>query len=282
MQELIEIDRPNIFKFLDYRKYLSEYLLYLTSKNIKYSQRWLALKAGWKSPQLLTMILKGQRKLSSDHAQLLSMAIHLSEKEEEYLLVLVELENADNQDRQFEILDRIRFQFQNGLFKDLPSGGLDYLKQWYYSAIRELCVLKNFSVTPDHISQVLGISLPEAEHALNFLVENEYLTQNGTAYLRNEPSVKAEDYMSPLIMLQYHMQILQRAFQATQLSRDLRHFESLVVALPSQQMDLIREKIRQFIREVDMIGENSKRQDDVFQLSIQFFSLTAGKTRKEN
>lgn len=277
----MEFIKPEIFQYLDYRKFLRDSLDFLARKDRKFSQRWLAQKAGWKSPQLLTMILKGQRKLSVEQAQLLSLGLKLSEKEEEYLLVLVELENAEHQEKQLEILDRIRFQFQNGFFKDLPIEGYEYLKKWQYPVVREICALKDFRVNEKIISRALDIPETESSEILTSLLAIGFLKKEGDFFLRKDAeSLKASDYVSPMIMLQYHLQILERAFHAVQLNRELRHFESLVVALPLKDMEKFREKIRQFVREIDMMCESSAKKDDVFQLSIQFFSLTGGRLRK--
>lgn len=274
-------ETPEIFRYLDYRQYLNDVVDHLQQIDPKYSQRWLTNKAGWKSPQLLTMILKGQRKLSHDLAEQMAMALKLNEKEIEYLFILLDLESAQNKEAQFEILDRIQFQFRNGLFKDLPASGFEYLKKWYYSAIRELANLNQFVVTSKNIANALELTESEANEALQFLEQYGYLIKEGTQYVRREASIKAADYMSPLIMLQYHLQILDRAFHATKLSREIRHFESLMISMPSKHFELIREKIRQLIREIDMICENSTRHDDVFQLSIQFYSVTGGRLRKD-
>ncbi|HWU44172.1 MAG TPA: TIGR02147 family protein [Bdellovibrio sp.] len=271
------MNRPEIFRYFDYRLFLKDYFTHLSAKDKKYSMRWIAQRAGLKSPQLLTMILKGERKLSVENAQLLSLGLNLSEKEEEYLLVLLELESAQYKEKQLEILDRIRYQFQNGLFKDLTDNGFEYIRQWFYPAIREMCAIKDLQITPNLLAHSLNISLDEASESLQLLVQWGFLKLEGNKYLRSEPSIKASDYISPLVMAQYHLQMLERAFQAAQLKRDLRHFDSLTIALPSRDMEKIREKIRQFVREIDMMGESASKRDDVFQLNIQFFSVTGGR-----
>ena len=281
MIETVGVVRPDIFRYLDYRDFLRDFFQHLLAKNRKYSQRWIAQKAGWKSPQLISMILKGDRKLSIESAQLLSLALGLSEREEEYLLILVELEHATHQAKQIEILERIRFQFQNGLFMDLPDAGFEYIKKWFYPAVRELCAVTSFSVTRERVAEALSISFEEAEEALVMLEAKGFIRKNLSGnFERSESSIKAADHVSPLIMLQYHLQILERAFQAVHLRREFRHFDSLVVALPHKDVETVRDKIRQFVRELDMLGEGAGRRDDVFQLNIQFFSLTGGRARE--
>ena len=271
--------RPDIFSYLDYRSFLREFLTYLQSCDKKFSMRWVAKKSGIQSPQLLTMIIKGQRKLSVDNAELLALTFKLSEKEQEYLEILLELELAKNKERQIEVLDRIRFQFQNGLFKELPVFKTEYLHKWHHAVTRELLGIRQFPYSAKAIAEALAISENEAEESLQLLLHLGLLQKKAGAYVKAETSLRAADYSSPLVMLQYHLQILERAFHAVQVTRDLRHFDSLIVALPYGQIETVREKIRQLIREVDMLGESAGKRDDVFQLSVQFFSTTAGRLK---
>ncbi len=73
--------RPIILNYLDYRVYIRDKIAFLQSQNRKYSQRWIAQKAGFKSPQLISMILSGQRSLSENNAQLLAYALGLTAEE---------------------------------------------------------------------------------------------------------------------------------------------------------------------------------------------------------
>ena len=52
---------PNIFDYMDYRLFLKDQLEYLQSRDRKFSQRWVAKRAGFKAPQLLSMIVQGHR-----------------------------------------------------------------------------------------------------------------------------------------------------------------------------------------------------------------------------
>ena len=102
MEATLDHDRPDICRYLEYREFLRDFFDWLGARDRKRSRRWIALRAGLKSPQLISMILKGDRKLSFENAQLLSLAMGLSPKETEYLVVLVELENASQREKQLE------------------------------------------------------------------------------------------------------------------------------------------------------------------------------------
>ncbi|MGE0634163.1 MAG: TIGR02147 family protein [Pseudobdellovibrionaceae bacterium] len=265
---------PSIFSYLDYRSFLKDHILHLQQKNSKYSLSWIANKAGFKSKALLSMIISGQRKLTEDKARLLSFAFGLSEREEEYLLIIVDLAHTENAERQFELLNRIKAEFREGIFSHIQDQGLEILRNWYLPALRESVMLKNFQNDPAWIARALGISQEEAQMGLILLQEKGFLKNENGKLVRSEPSIRAGDYVEPILMAQYHLQVLQKAFNSMSMPREKRQFESLTIAIPQSLEPEIREKIRKLTREIDMLAEESRNRNDICMLNIQFFSVS--------
>ena len=89
------------------------------------------------------MILKGTRNLTKEIAASLAYALELSDEEEDYLLLLIDLQDSKMSDRREDILQQIRSQFQGGLFTNLQRDDIEYLSKWYYQVVREATGLKN-------------------------------------------------------------------------------------------------------------------------------------------
>src|SRR5262245_41255421 len=106
---------PEILNYLDYRQFLKDRLEHLQSVNTKFSQRWVAKRAGFKSPQLLSMIITGQRNLTKDKGTELAQALKLDARETEYFLLIIELAHTETQSAQKILLDRIKTSFHSGL-----------------------------------------------------------------------------------------------------------------------------------------------------------------------
>lgn len=270
---------PIILNYLDYRVYIRDKISFLQSQNKKYSQRWIAQKAGFKSPQLISMILSGQRSLSENNAQLLAYALGLTAEEEEYFLLIVSMAHADNSEKQEDLVNKIKIHFKNGIFKDIPMQSFEYLKNWFFPAIRELLALKKFSRQPEWIANTLGISEEEAAEAIHVLLKLDLIQEHGEDLVRSEPSMKAQDFTNPIIMAQYHLQIIQKAFNAMTLPREMRHFDSLTFAVPGPLIPDIKKAVQRFIREIDILAESYPNKDDVWQMNIQLFSLTQGRNK---
>lgn len=272
-----EIKNPIILDYLDYRAYLKDKIAYLQSQNKKYSQRWIAQKAGLKSPQLISMILSGQRSLSDNNAQLLSFALQLTTEEEEYFLMIVNLAHADNFEKQEDLVNKIKVHFKNGIFQQIPMNSYEYLKHWFYPAVRELVAVKKAKADPVYLAEALGIETSEAKEALEVLYRLNLLAVQDGQTVRSEPSIKAVDYTDPIVMAQYHLQVIQKSFNAMSLQREHRHFDTLTFAVPSALIPEIRKSVQRFIREVDLLVESYPVKDDVWQLNMQLFSLTQGR-----
>ena len=268
---------PDILAFLDYRLFLKEQLEYLYSVDKKYSGRWVAKRAGFKSPQLLPMILAGQRNLTKDKAAELAAALKLAPREIEYMLVLVELAEATTHAAQAALLARIQTKFKEGLFAAIPDEGVEIFRKWYIPAIREIVTLKDAQSDPQWIAGRLNIALNEAQEGLDLLLSLGFLKQAEGRLIRSEPSVRTSRHkIYPSMLGQYHMQVLERAFKSVLLGRDRRHFESLQFSMPRRLMPQLKESIQRFFREIDALVEAEPEADreEVCLMQIGLFPLT--------
>lgn len=266
---------PSVYDFLDYRLFLKDRLMHLQNANAKHSQRWVAKRAAFKSPQLLSMILSGQRSLSRDKAQDLAKALKLDDQETAYFLVTVELAAADSREAQQELLAKIKVLNQNGVFSPITDDGIEIFREWYFPAVREAVVLDGARHDSEWIAGRLGISREAADEAIDTLLDKGYLQQVGDRLERSEPSIRTDrKKIYPLTLAAYHMKILERAFPALSLPRDKRHFEGLTFAVPMSKVPVLKEMIQRFFREVDLLVEAETTREEVFHLHCELFPMT--------
>lgn len=267
---------PQILDYLDYRQFLKERLDYLQSVNKKYSQRWVASRAGFKSPQLLSMIITGQRNLTKDKALDLAQVLKLNEIETEYFHMIIELADAETQAVQKALLERIKTSFHNGLFSTIPDEGVEIFRDWYYPAIREIVTLKEFDGTAAWIAGRLGVETAAVETAVETLLRTGFLRRNDNGRLeRCEASVGTNKKIYPILLGAWHMKMLERAMGAIPLKRDRRHFDSLTFAVSRRFIPTLKAVIQRFIRETDALieGQGDSR-DEVFHIHVEMFPLT--------
>jgi uncharacterized protein (TIGR02147 family) len=269
-------ESPQILDYLDYRAYLKDRLDYLQTVNKKYSQRWIAMRAGFKAPQLLSMIIAGQRNLTKDKAADLAQVLKLSEVETEYFHLIIELAHTETQAAQTALLAKIKTSFHNGFISTIPDEGVEIFRDWYYPAIREIVMLKECDGSPAWIAGRLGITTAEAETALETLLRTGFLKRGEDGKLvRCEASVGTNKKIYPIMLGAWHLKMLERAFGAVALKRDRRHLSGMSFAVSKGFVPVLKAAIDRFIRETDALVESQvDGKDEVFHIHVEMFPLT--------
>lgn len=271
MEKIVETERnsnPQIINYLDYKDYLRDKFSYTSYKDKKHSIRWLAKKAGINSPQLISMVVNGKRKLSKEMASSLSFALELSDEEEEYLFLLIDLQDSKIGDHREEILQRIRSQFHGGLFKNLGRDDIEYLSKWYYPVIRESVGLP----LEKSIDKHLGLSEQEVDDAYAFLIKLGLLKSENGKIEKDDQSLWFKDNLSPMAMMKFHFEMISKSLDELKNKKTGQHFETLTVSIPKKKIPELKKKIHKFVCEVDTWLEEETSHDQVVQLNVNFFS----------
>ncbi len=271
MEKIVENERnsnPQIIDYLDYKDYLRDKFSYLSSQDKKQSIRWLAKKAGINSPQLISMVLKGQRKLSKEMASSLAYALDLLDEEEEYLFLLIDLQDTKVGDHREEILQRMRAQFHGGLFKNLGRDDIEYLSKWYYPVIRESVGLP----LKKNLGSQLQLSNQEVQDAYQFLIKLGLLKIEEGRISKDNQSLWFKDKLAPLAMMKFHFEMISRSLDELKNKKEEQHFETLTVSIPQKKIPELKKKIHKFVCEVDTWLEEESSHDQVVQLNVNFFS----------
>ena len=266
---------PNIFDYMDYRLFLKDQLEYLQSRDRKFSQRWVAKRAGFKAPQLLSMIVQGHRNLTRDKITDLGEALKLNPREQEYFAIVVELATCDGREAQERLVNRIQTGFRDGLFRTIDDDGAELFRDWYYPALREMVTLKGATADAQWMAEQLGVSPSTVQEALDVLIGKGFLHASGKGKLeRAHPSIGTQNKIFPMLLGSWHMKMLERAFMALRLPRHKRYFEGYTFAMPKRLMPELKELTQRFIREVDTLVEAQQDRDEVCHLHIELFPLT--------
>lgn len=270
-----DVPLPQIFDYMDYRAFLRDRLFALHARNPRYSQRWVAKRAGFQSLHLLSMILTGARSLAKDKVKPLALALRLDDRESEYFHLIHALSEAKNYEEQVAIQKEIQIAFRNGLFSFFGEDAVKAISTWYLGAIAQLTTLSDFQENPAWIARRLGISENEASDGLSFLLKHHFLKRENEKLVRSQPSLHNFGKMPPMTVAAYHFQIFEKAYQSISRKKEERFITSLTVSVSEERIEEFKEKIRRFCREFDMdIESATEPRNDVWQLAMAFFSLT--------
>ncbi|MGE0764051.1 MAG: TIGR02147 family protein [Bdellovibrionales bacterium] len=267
----------SIFEYDNYRAFLKD--VYETNKkaNKKYSYRFFAKLAGFQSSNFLMLVIDGKRNLALPSIEQFAKALKLNKEEGLYFKNLVLFNQASTVEEKDSYAKELLQSQTSKKIHPLKLGQFNYLRNWYYVAIRELVNLDMFNESPDWISKHVfpNITTKQAQTALDELIQLGLLVRNEKGRLVQAHSkIATDDEVVTSSIAHFHRQALERASDAIQtFPRDKRDLSVVAVPINTQNIKMIKEKISNFRNELAQVIGDLKDADAVYQLNIQLFPI---------
>lgn len=272
-----------VFEYNNFREFLGDFYEYNKKLNKKFSYRYFARIAGFQSSNFLMLVIDGKRNLALPSIEMFAKALKLNKEESEYFKNLVLFNQSTTiEEKDAYALELLKSQSYRRIHP-LKQGQFNYLRNWYYIAIRELAALKDFSEDPEWIAKHVypNISMKQAKHALDELIQLGLLIRDESGRLKPaDANLATEDEVVSSSIAQYHRQALERASDSIQMfPREKRDLSVVAVPVNSKSVSLLKQKISAFRKELAQLMD-ADGADSVYQLNIQLFPI-AGLSEEE-
>lgn len=257
---------------MNYRKFLADELDRRIAKNPLYSLRAFARDLSI-SKTHLAEILRGKNQLSLELASKFIQKLNLERFDSEIFMDLVEVEIGGNDSIKLRAQKRLEARFIN--LKQLEPTEFFPISEWYFMPLMELLTLPLESHSAENLAQRLGLTTETVEQALIVLLQNNFISQEGSRYTVTQNSTNP--IPSPVIRQYYHKTLDVAAKALEQQSSDNRDFSVITFTMSKRKMNLVKERIRQFRRELALEMANDHDKDAVYTLSLNLFESTLAK-----
>lgn len=161
--------------------------------------------------------------------------------------------------------------------RSLDHDTFEAISNWYYFAILELTRLENFQPDASWISRILDININTATIAINKLLKLGFLAVdiNGRYVDKLEFSnISAEGFTTAAIR-KISQQILEKSLKSLQEDRlEERTHQRMTIAVEAKDIELVRNRLRDFRKQLTIELTNHKKPDAVYELQMAFFPLT--------
>lgn len=276
----------DVFAYLDYRQYLRAYYDAEKKRRSAFSYRYFSKKAGLRSPNLLKLVIDGERNLGPDSVHKFIQALELAGKEADFFLDLVTFAQAPSVAEKNRAFERISASRRFRSARRIEGALFDYLSHWYYAAIRELTARPDFSEDPKWVARQLQprISVAEAERSLSLLLSLGLIVRNTKTgrIERGEPTLTTEHEVTSLAVKNFHRQMLERASDSIDTIKPYkRDLAALTVCVSDKTAALIKERIHQFREEIAQLCDQDDEAQVVYQMNVQLFPLSATDPEEE-
>ncbi len=270
----------SIYGYMDYRNYLRDFYELKKASQRGYSYRAFSKAAGFSAPNTLKLVIEGERNIGQAAIDQFVRGLNLKGSMAAYFATLVQMNQAKNDGEKeacFRILQQLTPQAKR---RDLHADEVTYLSHWLYPVLREMVSLPEFREDPYWISRRLvgAASVNEVSQGLRFLIDAGFVVRNGDRLVPSDNMVFSSDELRSLAIRNYHRQMLELAKHAIDtLDISEREFGALTVMLPEVAVPALKERIKQFRRDIHSWAVHTVTEADpesVVQINVQMYPVT--------
>jgi uncharacterized protein (TIGR02147 family) len=266
---------PSIFEYLDYRRYLSDYLTARRLIDSNFSLRAFAVKAGlpMSNSSFFSKVIAGKRNLTLDLQFRIAKALKLPTTEIKYFGLLVQFNQSKDPDGKQHFYAELA-KYGKSKARIIEKEGYEYYSRWQYSIIRAFFGIEQKENNPSVIGKQVFPQIPakEVDEAVKLLLQLGMVTKTANGYALRDPNIATErenkDFVGKLRILEM-LRLAQDVFN--HVPPQDREYSAMTVYISKQGCQALKEKIRVFREEVKSLVGADKGEDRIYTLGMQFF-----------
>ena len=274
----------SVYEFDDYRSFLRAAYDDFRQQDPRVSYRYLQKQAGYStSSNHFWQKMTGSSPLSEQAAVRYARVFNLNKDETRYFITLVHLNQAASDEaRQVHMSQLAEFpQFHAHRTRNRVSYQL--YEHWYLPALRSLVTLEHFTEDYALIAGMLSprITRRQAKSGIETLLRLGYLQRDAKGNLvQTEPMMgdyedrDDSDDLARLAVRNFHRYMIELGGQSIDAQdQQSRYVVGNTMAVSRNQMQQIREEVRQFMHRVENIIGQDEPIEVLYRLNVQLFSL---------
>jgi uncharacterized protein (TIGR02147 family) len=263
----------------DFKLYLKDYYIEQKKRFPHFSYRYFCNKAGLKSPSHFREIISGSRKLTSKMLDAFIKGMDLTDTDARYFAALVGFNQSNNATEKQQLLMQIRGLKRKVKQALVSTDKYEYYSKWYNVIIRELAC--QFDWHNDYAVLAKTIIPPirksEARKSIEFLLNARFLEKRPDGrYCQCEPAITSGSEVNSLGIRAYNRFMAERAQKAIdEFPTTERDIQTLTVGISRDSYRLIKQEMQEFISRVVRIVDDDKNADQVYNVNIHLFPMSA-------
>lgn len=273
----METGLPDIVQYAEYRTYLKDRYQAMRAANPRFSQRYIAAKAGSPSAGWFSDLVAGRQKLKSSQLPKVAAVFKLDAREAEFLGALIDIEKAANPVERVAAMEK--WLLLKGFKKErIEKDRFAYFEHWHNLALRELLTLRPFDGDYAALGAALipPVEADKVEKAVDLLqrlgliqpqVWNRRMAD--VPVLVKAPTPESKDWNR---ILQAFGKLAAAALDNTPKAE--RNISALTLTLSPEGLAKAGEEIAGLRKRLLMIAEKDRASNRVYQCLFQVFPLS--------
>jgi uncharacterized protein (TIGR02147 family) len=266
-----------IFEYTDFRDYLKAFLADAKLGNPVFSHRFLAQKLGLSTPNLILLIVKGQRNLTSTVRFKLSDFMKHTRKEAlyfEHMVAFAQAKTHEERNAQYASMLNLKRAIN---VAPLEMQQYEYYSNWYNPIIRELVVAPDFSGDFKTLAKTVSppITPDQVRRSVELLLELGLIRKNGKRYKQSDPLVSTGPVADSIAVANFHRKT---AFLAAESfdrhTRQERTITSCTITLSEEHFKFLKQDMADLRKRALELAEEPITGNKVYQVNMQLFPVS--------
>lgn len=270
---------PDIYHYIDYRRYLVDVSNELHRKDEEFSFRSFARLAGSTTPNFLQLIRDRKLNIHEDAIDAIATAVNLKKKEAEFLKILVNFDQAKTHREKDVFFRKILQKREYKSIKTLTREQYEFFSHWYIPIIRELVVRSDYPGNSIWIAKKVKPPISESKVQKGIMLLSKLGlvkkdTVNGKWKMVDRVISTRAEVMS-MAIVKYHQDVIALAGEAIErFAKPERDIRSVTIGLSPEGVKEAKKRLEAFWKEMLDFGGKQKNVKRVFQLNTQLFPLS--------
>lgn len=270
--------KVNLFEYLDYREFLRDLYHQAKKSRASFSFRTFSKRAGFKSTNMLKLIIDGERNLSEDSLSKFIIGLKLNKQEQEFFRNLVYFNQSKTHEQKDLYYQRLLRHRKYSQLKPIEKWQYEYYSTWYHPVIRELVVSKKFDGSAESIARLLSpeVTRNQVEKSIELLQGLGFIEKiRGRRWRQASSLVSTGFEVSSVMIFNYHKLLLDLAKGILdKVPAARRDMSTMTLGIARGRLQQLKKKVQEFRQEVLKLVTMDNEPEEVVQLNIQLFPLT--------
>jgi uncharacterized protein (TIGR02147 family) len=267
----------NVFEYVDYRKYLSDYFAEKKKRSRFFSHRYFCNKLGLKSTNFMLLVIQGKRNISNELCFKISLTLRHSQLESAYFVNMVFFSQSKNYMEKNEYWDKMKELRQKTKFGKINDYQYDYYNNWYNIAVRELVTLMKKPIDFKKLAKLVKpqITATQARNSLKLLLKLGLLQETKDGYIQKDKVIRTDNSLNSLAVFNYHVKMSTIATEVLErYKREERNFSSCSMNLSEASYKKAVKHINELREKLMTLCEEEESPERVYHINFQLFPVS--------
>jgi uncharacterized protein (TIGR02147 family) len=272
---------PPLIEYTDYRIYLKDCFTARKSSGLPTSNRWFAQKMNVNSSSWLTSILQGQKNLSSESANKISLILKHTSFESRFFEALVLFNQARTLDKRNQYYQEIVSLKRSYYVKKIEPDQYDFYSNWYHSVIRSYIGMHGFDGDYNMLASMISppLSAAQAKKSVELLLRLGLISvDENQLYTLTDRSISTGSEVRSLAISNFHMETMRLAQESIdRYKQPERNIATMTLGISEKSYEQIQSLLAETRKKIAEIANNDDDADRVYQINFQTFPLSRKK-----